>query len=164
MQSSDPTATLRDLGAMIRPDGKVGVIVWGPATDGDPERAFAKIIDELHPEIHATEKLAGLDRASLATLFEHAGLAVVRHTIVLHPLVFQRAERFAMSLLAARTYGPKLVERGEAHVGAALARFYQRVAAQDEPVSYSPAATIIIAAHPGAEVELPHRPSVRVPT
>ncbi len=164
MQSSDPTETLRNLGTMIRPDGKVGVIVWGPATDGDPERAFATIIDELHPEIHATEKLAGLDRASLATLFEHAGLAVVRHTIAMHPLVFQRAERFAMSLLAARTYGPKLVTRGEAHVGAALARFYQRVAAQDAPVSYSPAATIVIAAHPGAEVELPHRPSVRVPT
>lgn len=162
-QSNDPVATLRNLGEMIRPDGKVGVIVWGPATDGDPERAFAKIIDELHPEIHATEDLP-FDRASLAALFEKAGLVVVRHTIVMHPLVFQRAERFAMSLLAARTYGPKLVERGEEHVAAALARFYERVAAQDEPVSYSPAATIIIAAHPGAEVELPHRPSVRVPT
>ena len=164
MQSSDPVATLRNLGEMIRPDGKVGVMVWGPATDGDPERAFAKIIDELHPEIEATEELAGLDRASLAATFERAGLAVVRHTIVMHPLVFQRAEKFATSLLAARTYGPKLVKRGQEHVAAALARFYERVAAQDEPISYSPAATIIIAAHPGAEVELPHRPSVRVPT
>jgi aminoglycoside phosphotransferase (APT) family kinase protein len=157
-------ATLRNLGEMIRQDGKVGVIVWGPATDGDPERAFAKIIDELHLEIHATEELAGLDRASLAAMFERAGLAVVRHTIVMHPLVFQRAERFAMSLLSARTYGPQLVKRGEEHVAAALARFYERVAAQDEPISYSPAATIVVAAHPGAEVELPHRPSVRVPT
>jgi hypothetical protein len=164
MQSSDPKETLRRLGEMIRPDGKVGVIVWGPATDGDPERAFAKIIDELHPEIRATGEPTGLDRASLAALFERAGLSIVRHTIVMHPLVFQRAERFAMSLLAARTYGPKLVARGEAHVAAAVARFYQRVAAQDAPISYSPAATIIIAAHPGAEVELPHRPSVRVPT
>jgi hypothetical protein len=163
MQSSDPVATLRNLGEMIRPDGKVGVIVWGPATDGDPERAFAKIIDELHPEIRASDR-PGLDRASLASLFERAGLVVVRHTVVMHPLVFQRAERFAMSLLSARSYGPELVARGEAQVAAALARFYERVAVQDAPVSYSPAATIIIAAHPGAEVELPHRPSVRVPT
>ena len=163
MQSSDPVSVLKNLGEMIRPDGKVGVIVWGPAIDGDPERAFAKIIDALHPEIHATEPLSGLDRASLASLFERAGLVVVRHTVVMHPLVFQRAERFAMSLLAARAYGPKLVARGEEHVAAALARFYQSVAAQDAPVSYSPAATIVIAAHPGAEVELPHRPSVRVP-
>jgi len=140
--------------------------VWGPAIDGDPERAFAKIIDALHPEIHATEALTpvfGLDRASLAALFERAGLVVVRHTVVTHPLVFQRAERFAMSLLAARAYGPELVRRGEERVAAALARFYQSVAAQDAPISYSPAATIVIAAHPGAEVELPHRPSVRVP-
>jgi len=163
MQSSDPVATLRSLGEMIRPDGKVGVMVWGPATDDDAERAFAKIIDELDPEIHAGDELA-LDRASLATLFDRAGLVVVRHTVVMHPLVFQHAERFAMSLLAARTYGPKLVARGKEHVAAALARFYERVAAQDEPISYSPAATIVIAAHPGAEVELPHRPSVRVPT
>src|SRR5262249_11955860 len=137
--SSDPVATLRNLGEMIRPDGKVGVMVWGPATDGDPERAFAKIIDELHPEIHATEQVSGLDRASLAALFERAGLVVVRHTVVFHPLVFQRAERFAMSLLSARTYGPKLVARGEEHVAAALARFYERVAGQDAPISYSPA-------------------------
>ena len=66
--------------------------------DGDAERAFAKIIDEVHPDIHAAEELAGLDRASLAAMFERAGLAVVRHTVVTHPLVFQRAERFAMSL------------------------------------------------------------------
>jgi hypothetical protein len=164
MQSSDPVATLKNLGEMIRPDGKVGVIVWGPAIDGDPERAFAKIIDELHPDIHATEDFAALDRASLSRLFERAGLVLVRHTVVTHPLVFQRAERFAMSLLAARTYGPKLVARGEEHVAAALARLYSRVATQDAPISYSPAATIVIAAHPGAEVELPHRPSVRVPT
>ena len=162
-QSSDAVALLRNLGETIRPAGKVGVIVWGPAIDGDPERAFAKIIDEVHPELHAADEPEGLDRASLVALFERAGLVVVRHTVVTHPLVFQRAERFARSLLAARSYGPKLVALGETHVAAALARFYERVAAQDTPVSYSPAATIVIAAHPGAEVELPHRPSVRVP-
>jgi hypothetical protein len=160
-QSSDPTATLRSLGGMIVPRGKVGVIVWGPAIDGDPERAFAKIIDELHPEIRASEERTGLDRASLSSLFERAGLGVVRHTVVAHPLVFQRAERFALSLLGARTYGPKLAASSRGEV---LARFYARVAAQDAPISYSPTATIVIAAHPGAEVELPHRPSVRVPT
>lgn len=160
---SDPVAHVRNLGELILPAGKVGVVVWGPAIDGDPERAFAKIIDELHPEIAAAFEPTGLDRTSLGALFERAGLAVVRHTVVTHPLVFQRAERFAISLLAARTYGPKLVARGQEHVAAALARFYERVAAQDAPISYSPAATIVIAAHPGAEVELPHRPSVRVP-
>jgi hypothetical protein len=164
VHASDAVEHVRNLGDRIAPAGKVGVIVWGPPVDGDPERAFAKIVDELHPEIHAAHEPTGLDRAALSTLFEKAGLALVRHTIVSHTLVFQRAERFAMSLLGARTYGPELVALGEEAVGAALARFYERVVAQDAPISYSPVATIVIGAHHGAEVELPHRPSVRVPT
>jgi hypothetical protein len=161
--ADDPVAHVRALGELIAPAGKVGVIVWGPPVDDDPERAFARIVDELHPEIGASFEPTGVDRPSLSALFEAAGLALVRHTIVSHTLVFQRAERFALSLLGARTYGPKLAALGQEAVAAALARFYQRYA-EGEPISYSPAATIVIGAHHGAEVELPHRPSVRVPT
>ncbi len=161
--ADDPVSHVRALGELISPVGKVGVIVWGPPEQDDPERAFARIVDELHPEIAASSDPTNLDRASLAALFEAAGLALVRHTVVSHTLVFQRAERFALSLLGARTYGPKLAALGQEAVAAALARFYQRFA-EDAPISYSPAATIVIGAHHGAEVELPHRPSVRVPT
>jgi hypothetical protein len=150
--------------ARIAPRGKVAVMLWGPAEEGDPERVFAKTIDEVEPSIGALSVTASpLDRASLARRFGDAGLVIVRHTVVAHALVFQRAEQLAIALLGARSYGRRMVELGEERVAALLSRFYARVASQDAPITYSPAATIVIAALPGAEVELPHRPSVRVP-
>jgi hypothetical protein len=43
------------------------------------------------------------------------------------------------------------------------ARFYDSVGGPDAPLTFAPPATLAIAALPGAEVELAHRPSVRVP-
>jgi hypothetical protein len=67
------------------------------------------------------------------------------------------------ALVAARDYGPRLLALGAERVARVLGRFYERAYAEGAPVTYSPAVTIVIAAVPGAEVELPHRPSVRVP-
>ena len=156
----DGLEALRDA---IGPRGKVGVMIWGPAADDDPERVFARAVDEAAPDLRASAPLAPTDRESLSRAFEAAGLVVVRHTVVSHAMIFPRAERFAAALLGARTYGAALRARGQAAVAAALARFYERSGGQDEPVTYEPAATLVVAALPGAEIELPHRPSVRVP-
>ena len=161
----DVASAKTQLGALreaIGPRGKIGVMLWGPPSEDDPERIFARAIDAIAPEIAASAVWPDVDRATLAAQFEAAGLALIRHTVVSHTMVFQHAERFATALLAARTYGPKLRALGDEAVASVLARFYERVG-QDEAISYGPAATIVIGALPGAEIELPHRPSVRVP-
>ncbi|HEY1954765.1 MAG TPA: hypothetical protein VGH28_04120 [Polyangiaceae bacterium] len=155
-------AHLAALREAIGPRGKIGVMLWGPPAEDDPERVFARAIDAVAPEIAASAVWPDVARATLASLFEAAGLALIRHTVVSHAMIFQHAERFATALLAARSYGPKLRALGDPAVAAVLARFYERVG-QDDAISYAPAATIVIGALPGAEIELPHRPSVRVP-
>lgn len=160
----DARAQLAVLRDAIGPRGKVGVMVWGPSAEDDPERIFARAADEIAPALRAVSLGLDVERAALAALFESAGLALIRHTVVSHAMMFPSAERFAAALLRARLYGPKLRALGDEKVAAVLARFYERVGGQDEPISYAPLATIVIAALPGAEIELPHRPSVRVPT
>ena len=163
-EAADARAHLRALGAAIGPRGKVGVMTWGPVAEDDAERVFARAVDEVAPEVEATAmSLPAFDRAAITRLFEEAELAVVRHTVVSHAMVFPRAERFAAALLGARVYGEKLRALGQPRVAGVLARFYERVGGQDETVTYAPVATVVVAAHPGAEIELPNRPSVRVP-
>ncbi len=164
LEPADAKRALVSLGEAIGPRGKVGVMLWGPPDEDDPERVFARAVDAVAPQIGASAAWPDVSRAALASLFEGAGLALIRHTVVSHALVFQRAERFVSALLAARSYGPKLYGLGDEAVAAAVARFYERVAAEDEPVTYAPPATIVLGALPGAEIDLPHRPSVRVPT
>ena len=61
-----------------------------------------------------------------------------------------------------RRHGPlPLAEIFEERVAS---RFYEWTGGPDVPLSFSPPATLAIAAHRGAEVELAHRPSVRVPS
>jgi hypothetical protein len=49
-------------------------------------------------------------------------------------------------------------------MGRVAARFYDQVGGPTAPLSFEPAVTLAIAARPGAEVELAHRPSVKVPS
>lgn len=161
---SDPLGELRALRAAVTPNGKVGVMLWGPYDDADPERIFANAIEAVAPEaVEPSVARPRVDRAALASLFEAAGFALVRHTVVSHALVFPTAERFARSLIAARAYGTRLAALGEERVAAVLARFYERAAGQDHAITYAPAATVVVGGLPGAELELPHRPSVRIP-
>jgi len=162
--ADDLGASLRVARGVLAPNGKVGARAWGPDAETDPERTFARAIEEIAPRALAP-RASRLDvsRAGLTTLFETAGLALVRHTLVSHAIVFPAAARFARSLLAARAYGPRLAAMGEEKVAAVLARFYERVGGEGAPITYAPTATIVVAGLPGAELELPHRPSVRIP-
>jgi hypothetical protein len=161
---ADAPARLRALRDVIAPNGKVGWMLWGPGSEDDPERIFARAIEAVAPEaLDAKSLVSAVDRGAMSAAFEAAGLALVRHTVVSHALVFPSAERFARSLVAARAYGARLARLGEERVAAVLARFYERVSGQDALITYAPAATIAVGGLPGAELELPHRPSVRIP-
>ncbi len=162
--ADNPLAELRALRPHVTPNGKVGLMLWGPDADDDPERAFARTVEEIAPDAIAPPSARPpVERAALASLFESAGLALVRHTACSHAIVFPTAERFARALLGARVYGARLVALGEERVAAVLARFYERASGEASAITYAPSATIAVGGLPGAELELPHRPSVRIP-
>lgn len=143
--------------------GKVGVMTWGPADDGDPFERLYRAIDELEPTVRHPRHRVDAERVAMAGMFAAAGLTVVRQTVVRHTMRFESAERFVASLLAGDVWRDVAEALGRERLAKVTAAFYAGVGGPTAPLSFDPAATLAIAARPGAEVTLAHRPSLTVP-
>jgi ubiquinone/menaquinone biosynthesis C-methylase UbiE len=151
----------------LAPKGKIGVITWGP---GDPSQPFDRLeacLREIEPGLDRRsfppEARVESSREAMATMFEEAGLTMVRHTVVRHTLGFKSAEAFVRAMREACTWRRVWEELGDERIERVAASFYSWWGGPDKPISFDPAATLAIAALPGSEVELAHRPSVRAP-
>ncbi|HEY3820237.1 MAG TPA: methyltransferase domain-containing protein [Polyangiaceae bacterium] len=157
------TDMLRAWAAALAPKGKVGLITWGPSDAGEPFQMLTACLHELEPRFAAPDPHVHAARDAMAAMFEEAGLAMVRHTRVRHTLAFHSAEAFVRAMREACTWRRIWEEVGDARMQRVAARFCERVGGPSAPLSFEPTATVAIAALPGAEVELQHRPSVRAP-
>jgi ubiquinone/menaquinone biosynthesis C-methylase UbiE len=162
-QLQDRVKALRAWGASLGPRGKVGVITWGPSEAGEPFKLLDAALREVEPALAAPDPHVHAERDAMAAMFEAAGLAMVRHTLVRHTLSFGSAEAFVAAMRESCTWRRLWEEMGDARMQRVAARFYERVGGPGAPLSFDPPATIGIAALPGAEVELRDRPSVRAP-
>jgi ubiquinone/menaquinone biosynthesis C-methylase UbiE len=154
---------LRAWAKELAPRGKVGVITWGPSDPDEPFQILSASLRELEPTFEVPDPHVDAARDAMAAMFAQAGLSMVRHTVVRHTLSFRSAEAFVRAMREACTWRRIWEELGDARIEKVAARFYDRVGGPGEPLSFNPPATIGIAALPGAEVELEHRPSVRAP-
>lgn len=155
--------TFRNWRSALAPHGKVAVMTWGPA---DPTGAVELLYDSLHvvePSIEATAHGVDETREALDAMFAAAGFAMVRHTVVRHTLAFETAEDFVAAMAESCTWCRVAEELGTERLARVNAHFFDRVGGRRAPISFQPAATIALAALPGAEVELRHRPSLTVP-
>ena len=162
-QLEDRPATLAAWAKALAPRGKVAVVTWGPPDPDGPFERLARALAELEPKRAVPPTHVQADRDAMSAMFEEAGLALVRHTVVRHTLTFKTAEHFVRALREACTWRRVWEELGDERLDRVAAKFYAQVGGPDAPLSFSPPATIAVAGHPGAEVELAHRPSVRVP-
>jgi ubiquinone/menaquinone biosynthesis C-methylase UbiE len=162
-QLDDRATALSNWSSALSTNGKVGILTWGPPDADDPFERLAQCLRELEPDyaIPPTRILA--ERAAMDEMFARAGLTMVRHTVVRHTLSFKTAEAFVKALREACTWRRIWEEIGDARVERLATRFYEFTDGPDAPLSFDPPATLAIAALPGAEVELEHRPSIRVP-
>jgi ubiquinone/menaquinone biosynthesis C-methylase UbiE len=145
----------------LAPRGKVGVITWGPGDPGEPFEKLDLSLRDLEPDLVVPDVRAYASREAMAAMFEDASLSMVRHTIVRHTLGFKSAEAFVRAMREGCTWRRVWEEIGDERMERVAARFYASGGGPDSPLSFDPAATLAIAALPGAEVELAHRPSVR---
>lgn len=162
-QLEDRATTLRAWSQALAANGKVGVLTWGPPDADDPFERLGQCLRELEPEHTVPATRIPPDRDAMAEMFAAAGLTMVRHTVVRHTLSFKSAEAFVKALREACTWRRIWEEIGDARIERLAARFYEFTNGPDAPLSFDPPATLAIAALPGAEVELEHRPSIRVP-
>jgi ubiquinone/menaquinone biosynthesis C-methylase UbiE len=154
---------LRAWARALSPRGKVGIITWGPGDPSEPFELLAASLCELEPTFDVPSPHVHAAREAMQSMFQGAGLSMVRHTVVRHTLSFKSAEAFVRAMREACTWRRIWEELGDARLERVAARFYDRVGGPSAPVSFDPPATLAIAALPGAEVELEHRPSVRAP-
>ncbi len=147
----------------LTPSGKVGILTWGPADDGDPFERFYRALDELEPDAPHPRRRVDAERASLSAMFAAAGLTVVRQTVLRHTMTFTSAELFVRSLLHGDVWSDAAAALGKERMGKVAAHFYDGVGGPTAALGCDPAVTLAIAARPGAEVALAHRPSLTVP-
>lgn len=149
--------TLKAWAGALAPSGKVGVITWGPS---DPEEPFAKLtacLRDVEPGCLLPDPHVEAERDAMASMFEQAGLSLVRHTVVRHTLGFKSAEAFVRAMREGCTWRRVWEELGDARLERVAARFYERHGGPDKPISFDPPATLAIAALPGTQIELEHR-------
>jgi ubiquinone/menaquinone biosynthesis C-methylase UbiE len=163
-QLKDRPAVIHAWGDALGPRGKVGVLTWGPPDADDPFEQLARCLTDLEPSYRAPRPQVEAARDRMAKMFEDGGLVMVRHTVVRHTLSFNSAEEFVRAMRESCTWRTIWEEIGEARFDRVAAKFYGVVGGPDAPISFAPPATLALAAHRGAEVELAHRPSVRAPS
>lgn len=161
-QFVERSAVLSSWAKALEKNGKVGVLTWGPPDVGDPFEILGKALRELEPEVALRRHRIEPDRAAMTQMFEEAGLVLVRHTVLRHTMSFGSAEDFVAAIAEGCTWRRIWEELGAERIGLVAARFYEQVGGPTAPLSFMPAATLAIAAHPDAEVELAVR-SMRAP-
>ena len=119
------------------------------------------ILRELEPEVASHSHRVLASRESMEKMFFEAELSMVRHTVVRHTLTFHSAEQFVAAVRESCTWRRVWETLGDERFARVAAKFYDKVGGPLAPLTFEPPATIAIAARPGDEVTLPHRPSVR---
>lgn len=148
---------LRAWASALAPNGKVGVITWGPSEPDEPFAQLSACLREVEPACAVPDPHLEAEREAMAEMFEQAGLVMVRHTLVRHTLGFKSAEAFVRAMREACTWRRVWEELGDARLERVAARFYERNGGPDKPISFEPPATLAIAARPGAQIALEHR-------
>lgn len=154
---------LRAWRGALAPRGKVGILTWGPPEVDNPFERLSAILRELEPERSVPSPRALAEREAMEAMFEEADLAMVRHTVVRHPMSFRTAEALVRAMVESGSWRNVWETIGDARMQRIASRFYDSVGGPDVPVTFHPPAALAIAALPDAEVELAHRPSVRAP-
>jgi ubiquinone/menaquinone biosynthesis C-methylase UbiE len=144
-------AALRAWQGSLADHGKVGLLAWATPGPGDLFEALFQAARELEPACVATSARPLAEPAAMAAMLETAGLAVVRHEAVRHPIGFATATAFVQAVKEGCVCRRLWEEIGDARMERVAEAFYAHVGGPDAPVSFAPVAALVIAARPGAE-------------
>jgi SAM-dependent methyltransferase len=162
-QIAERAKVLRSWSLALAPNGKIGIVTWGPTETDDPFERLRAFLEELEPGQGSSRARIDAEREGIESLLGTARLGMVRHTVVRHVMSFRTAESLVRAVREACTWRRVWEEIGDTRMARVATAFYAWAGGPDAPVTFSPPATVVIAAHPGDEVALSHRPSVRVP-
>lgn len=163
LDDEERARTLEAWTKALAPNGKIGIITWGPPVPDGPFEKLAASLRELEPEFRSTSRQRLAEKSVMETMLESAGLSMVRFKIVRHTHTFKTAEEFVHSLREACTWRGVWEELGDERIERVAAHFYAKVGGPSEPLIAEPPATLVVAGLPGAELLLRDAVSIKVP-
>ncbi|HEV3191015.1 MAG TPA: class I SAM-dependent methyltransferase [Polyangiaceae bacterium] len=150
-QLPSPVAAVRAWGNALAPDGKVGIITWGPGDPASPFDRLREALARVEPARRVPDSHVDAGRDAMAAMFDRAGLVMVRHTVVSHTLTFRSNESFVRAMREACTWRRVWEELGDGVLERVAALFYESTGGPDAPLSFAPTATLAIATRPGID-------------
>ena len=147
-QLPDRRETLRAWARALDPNGHVGILAWGPPDPEGPFELVSASLQQLEPELGELTKARELAaREAMANLLEEAGLRLLRHAIVRHPMEFVSAQGFFRALCHGCSFLRVVEKLGAERTQRVAESFYTRLdpPSPRTPLAYSPAAAIAIA-------------------
>lgn len=117
---SDPTAGLREMARVVKPDGVVAACVWDHAGGGGPLGIFWDAVRQLDPSVEDESDLAGARQGALADLFKTAGLRDVEEDLIAveveHPTFDEWWEPYMLGVGPAGSYVARLDEESRSRL------------------------------------------------
>ncbi len=162
-QYEDRVKVLRAWADALDGVGKIGVMTWGPPAPDDPYEILNSALHAVAPEVSSPDTRIQSARPLMAQMFEDAGLEMVRHTVVNHTLSFRTTEEFIRAIREGCVWRRVTEQVSDEQFQRIVVRFYEALGGPDAPLTFIAPATIAIACHPGAGVELEARPTLRPP-
>lgn len=140
--------TLRAWRNALTYGGRLALLVWGPPDPSGPFEQAGAALREAEPDVaHETHLLDYAARQPMAEMLSHAGLRLVLHAVVRHPMEFPSAEGFFRAMCNGGSFLHVCKLLGTERMRKVETCFYSRLTPPSPrtPLAFAPAATIAIA-------------------
>lgn len=147
-QLPDRRSTLQRWARAVQPDGRIGILVWGPP---DPDGPFEKVsaaLQQVEPALGELVKAWELAaRQPMRDLLEDAGLKLIRHATVRHDMEFASAEGFFAAMRRGCSFLRVCDKLGSQRTERVAEAFYDRLdpPSSRTPLTFAPSAAVAVA-------------------
>lgn len=139
---------IRAWAAELAPEGRVGIITWGPREPGSPFDRLRTSLEEIAPDRAVPDPFVQAEREAMAAMFAEAGLEMVRHTVVRHTLSFPTTAAFVMAMREGCSWRRVGEELGAVTFERVAVRFCESFGGPLAPLAFDPPATLAIGVRP----------------
>jgi SAM-dependent methyltransferase len=143
-QLASPARALAAWARTLAPEGKLGVLTWGPREPGSPFDVLRTSLAEIAPDLAVPDPSIQAEREPMGAMFDAAGLAMVRHTRVRHTLTFPTTEAFVRAMKAGCCWQKVEGALGAERFERVLVRFCESFGGPRAPLAFEPPATLAI--------------------
>jgi SAM-dependent methyltransferase len=150
-QMESPKDAIRAWADAVVPGGRVAIITWGPTEPGSPFDVLRASLEDIAPGHTVPDPFVLAERGAMGHMFDEAGLAMVRHTVVRHTLSFPTTVSFVRAMREGCSWRRVGEALGDALFERVEVRFCDAFGGPLAPLAFDPPATLAIGVRPSSE-------------